>query len=231
MTTTTTGTPSPQVRNTILAVAALGLVAFIALNQGFSTNNVTGQQVAETAVPTLPESVTGFEYDHEVTSGRIATARVTGQYFGYNPEFDVPESDATASATAVRPSFFDKHPATGRVAAAALAKSVTGFEYDQESTPGHIVGTPVTGEYFGYSGELYPEGHALDQPMVEQPAKVTTVDPAVAKFEGIDLPDGYAVGSAQSAPAVVPVPSETAVRAVAEFEGIDLPDGLAFGSA
>ena len=88
MTTTTKGTPSPQVRNIILAVGALGLVAFLALSQGFNANNVTGQQAAETAFAALPESVTGFEYDHEATSGRIATARVTGQYFGYNPELD-----------------------------------------------------------------------------------------------------------------------------------------------
>ncbi|MEA2010036.1 MAG: hypothetical protein U9N78_04960, partial [Actinomycetota bacterium] len=37
-----------------------------------------------------------------------------------------------------------------------LPAEVIGFEYNQEATTGQAVQPGVTGEYFGYSGELYP---------------------------------------------------------------------------
>jgi hypothetical protein len=37
-----------------------------------------------------------------------------------------------------------------------LPTEVSGFEYSQEATTGQAVQPGVTGEYFGYSGELYP---------------------------------------------------------------------------
>ncbi len=37
-----------------------------------------------------------------------------------------------------------------------LQAEVIGFEYSQEATTGMAVQPGVTGEYFGYSGELYP---------------------------------------------------------------------------
>jgi hypothetical protein len=42
-----------------------------------------------------------------------------------------------------------------------LPAEVIGFEYSQEATPGMAVQRGVTGEYFGYSGELYPEVAAV----------------------------------------------------------------------
>ncbi len=36
-----------------------------------------------------------------------------------------------------------------------LPAEVIGFEYGQEATTGHVAQPGVTGEYFGYSGELY----------------------------------------------------------------------------
>ena len=36
-----------------------------------------------------------------------------------------------------------------------LPAEVIGFEYNQEATTGHVGQPGVTGEYFGYSGELY----------------------------------------------------------------------------
>ena len=37
-----------------------------------------------------------------------------------------------------------------------LPAEVIGFEYGQEATAGHVAQPGVTGEYFGYSGALYP---------------------------------------------------------------------------
>jgi len=42
-----------------------------------------------------------------------------------------------------------------------LPAEVIGFEYSIQATTGHIAEPGVTGEYFGYSGELYPEVAAV----------------------------------------------------------------------
>ena len=49
---------------------------------------------------------------------------------------------------------------SGVITQSALDPSVTGFEYGQEATTGHVVSPGVTGQYFGNSGELYSEAAA-----------------------------------------------------------------------
>ena len=66
-------------------------------------------------------------------------------------------TDASQAVTADSPqtrSFFDENPATGRTP--ALPESVTGFEYNNESTAGQTASPGVTTQYFGDSGELMP---------------------------------------------------------------------------
>ena len=66
-------------------------------------------------------------------------------------------TDASQAVTAESPqtrSFFDENSATGRTP--ALPDSVTGFEYDSESTAGQTASPGVTTQYFGDSGELMP---------------------------------------------------------------------------
>jgi len=66
-------------------------------------------------------------------------------------------TDASQAVTAESPqtrSFFDENTATGRTP--ALPDSVTGFEYDSESTAGQTASPGVTTQYFGDSGELMP---------------------------------------------------------------------------
>ena len=77
---------------------------------------------------TLPSSASGFEYDHEVTPIQIRTAAVTSPFVG--------ESG-------------DLH---------AVVAPVRGFDVDHESTAAHLPpDVPVTGQYFGNSGVLFPE--------------------------------------------------------------------------
>jgi hypothetical protein len=71
-------------------------------------------------------------------------------------------TDASQAVTADTPqarSFFDENPATGRTP--ALPDSVTGFEYDNESTVGQTVSPGVTTPYMGNSGELMPYENGL----------------------------------------------------------------------
>ncbi|MCL1587519.1 MAG: hypothetical protein M3092_03800 [Actinomycetia bacterium] len=66
-------------------------------------------------------------------------------------------TDASQAVTADSPqtrSFFDENSATGRTP--ALPESVTGFEYNSESTVGQSVRPGATSQYFGNSGELMP---------------------------------------------------------------------------
>jgi hypothetical protein len=100
-------------------VIALVAVAFIWI----------ANQPANTVAPVL-ESRSGFEYDHEVTTGQIVSPGVTTEYFGNSGEL---------------------YPAL------SVLPSATGFAYDHEVTTGQIVSPGVTTEYFGNSGELFAD--------------------------------------------------------------------------
>jgi hypothetical protein len=86
MTTITTGTSGPQAWKIALVAGAVGLATLIAVNLPQNTSDTTGEQVAATATATLPESVTGFEYNNESTSGQVASPGVTTPYSGYSDE-------------------------------------------------------------------------------------------------------------------------------------------------
>jgi hypothetical protein len=101
------------------------VIAFVALAFIWVAN-----QPANTAAPVL-ESVSGFEYGHEVTAARVVSPGITTEYFGNSGEL---------------------YPALSVLPAA------TGFAYDHEVTPIHIAGPGITTEYFGNSGELFAEG-------------------------------------------------------------------------
>ena len=86
MTTITTGTSGPQAWKIALVAGAVGLATLVAVNLPQTTSDETGQPVAQTATATLPESVTGFEYNNESTSGQAASPGVTSQYMGNSDE-------------------------------------------------------------------------------------------------------------------------------------------------
>ncbi len=86
MTTITTGASGPQAWKIALVAGAVGLATLVAVNLPQTTSDETGQPVVQTATATLPESVTGFEYGNESTSGRAASPGVTSQYTGNSGE-------------------------------------------------------------------------------------------------------------------------------------------------
>ncbi|MCL1588615.1 MAG: hypothetical protein M3092_09360, partial [Actinomycetia bacterium] len=86
MTTITTGTSGPQAWKIALVAGAVGLATLVAVNLPQTTSDETGQPVAETATATLPESVTGFEYNNESTSGQATSPGVTTPYAGNSGE-------------------------------------------------------------------------------------------------------------------------------------------------
>ena len=86
MTTITTGTTGPEAWKIALVAGAVGLATLVAVNLPQTTSDTTGEQVAATATATLPESVTGFDYNNESTSGRVASPGVTSQYTGNSDE-------------------------------------------------------------------------------------------------------------------------------------------------
>ena len=86
MTTITTGTSGPQAWKIALVAGAVGLATLVAVNLPQTTSDETGQPVAQTATATLPESVTGFEYNNESTSGQAASPGVVSQYTGNSGE-------------------------------------------------------------------------------------------------------------------------------------------------
>jgi hypothetical protein len=109
MTTITTGTSGPKAWKIALVAGAVGLATLVAVNLPQNTSNTTGQQVAQTATATLPESVTGFEYINESTPGRVASPGVTTPYPGYSGELfpyengPAPQPAPTQVATRVAP--------------------------------------------------------------------------------------------------------------------------------
>ena len=86
MTTITTGTTGPKAWKIALVAGGVGLATLVAVNLPQTTSDTPGQQVAATATATLPEVVTGFEYNNESTSGQIAGPGVTAQYMGNSGE-------------------------------------------------------------------------------------------------------------------------------------------------
>ncbi|MGI9528273.1 MAG: hypothetical protein ACR2NG_01055 [Acidimicrobiia bacterium] len=68
-----------------------------------------------------PSNVSGFEYNTDATSGRVAQAGVTAQYFGNTDQL-----------------YPDPPP-------------VSGFEDNTEATSGRITDAAVTTPYFGYN--------------------------------------------------------------------------------
>jgi hypothetical protein len=132
----------------------------------------------------LAPSLMGFAYDHEVTPGHIASLGVAGQYFGNSGELFAEPAAASLSGITLDPNamwgaeFSDPAELYPAVAAAQIVdageaaslfrsidRSITatntamigGFEDGNEATTGHIASPGVTGQYFGYSGELFPE--------------------------------------------------------------------------
>ena len=120
MTTITTGTSGPQAWKIALVAGAVGLATLVVVNLP-QTSDTTGQQATEQSqavtaespqarsffdensatgrTPALPESVTGFEYDNESTSGQIASPGVTTQYTGNSGEL-MPFENGPAPAQA-----------------------------------------------------------------------------------------------------------------------------------
>jgi hypothetical protein len=99
MTTITTGTSGPQAWKIALVAGAVGLATLVAVNLPQTTSDTTGQEVVQTATATLPESVTGFEYNNESTSGRAASPGVTTPYPGNSGEL-FPYENGPAPQTA-----------------------------------------------------------------------------------------------------------------------------------
>ena len=97
MTTITTGTTGPRAWKIALVAAAVGAAALAVANVPQLTSD-TGQPVAQTATATLPESVTGFEYGNESTSGRATSPGVTAQYLGNSGELFPYENGAAPSS-------------------------------------------------------------------------------------------------------------------------------------
>jgi hypothetical protein len=86
MTTITTGTSGPRAWKIALVAGAVGLAALVVSNLPQTSSDTTDQNVAATATATLPESVTGFEYNDEPTAGQAANPGVTTQYAGNSGE-------------------------------------------------------------------------------------------------------------------------------------------------
>jgi hypothetical protein len=86
MTTITTGTSGPRAWKIALVAGAVGLATLVVSNLPQTSSDTTDQNVAATATATLPESVTGFEYNDEPTAGQAANPGVTTQYAGNSGE-------------------------------------------------------------------------------------------------------------------------------------------------
>jgi hypothetical protein len=99
MTTITTGASGPQAWKIALVAGAVGLATLVAVNLPQTTSDTTGEQVAQTATATLPESVTGFEYNNESTAGQVVIPGVTTPYPGYSGEL-MPYENGLAPAQA-----------------------------------------------------------------------------------------------------------------------------------
>ena len=100
MTTITTGTSGPTAWKIALVAGAVGLATSVATNLPQTTSDTPSQPAAETATATLPESVTGFEYNTESTPGRAASPGVTSEYFGNSGElFPYENGSAVDQAT------------------------------------------------------------------------------------------------------------------------------------
>ena len=104
---------------------ALGAVLAVAIGMAI------GYLIADTDTTTTAAAVPveGFEYDHEVTTGKVAAPGVTTAYMG-NSGVLFPDPPIVAP--------------------------VMGFEPMIEATSMHMLEGLVTSEYYGYSGELYP---------------------------------------------------------------------------
>ena len=104
-------------------------------------------------VPALPAEVVGFEYTQEATAGMLAQPGVTGEYFGYSgelyPETALQITDPGEAASLIR--------SVDMAIDASNWATVGGFAFDNEATIGHVASPGVTGEYFGYSGEINPD--------------------------------------------------------------------------
>ena len=105
-------------------------------------------------VPPLPAEVTGFEYTQEATTGMVVQPGVTGEYFGYSGELYAEVvaaqiTDPGEAASLIR--------SVDRAIAPSHLAMVGGFEFDHEVTPGYVASPGVTGQYFGNSGELFPD--------------------------------------------------------------------------
>ena len=136
-------------------------------------------------VPPLPAEVTGFEYTQEATTGMVVQPGVTGEYFGYSGEL-YSEIAATGSVAGItldptamwgtefsNPGELYPEVVAAQITdpgeAASLFRSVDaaieashlaelgGFEFGHEVTPGHVASPGVTGQYFGYSGEMFAD--------------------------------------------------------------------------
>jgi hypothetical protein len=103
-----------------LLIVAVGAFLVIAVAIGWNI-----AQGDEPAIDT-DSMVSGFDYNAEATTGRMAAPGVTTQYFGHTDEL-FPERDL-----------------------------VSGFQYQNEATPGRTVLPGVIGQYFGHSEELFP---------------------------------------------------------------------------
>jgi len=102
----------------------------------------------------LASSVMGFEYDNDATTGMLVQPGVTGEYFGYSGEL-YPEVVAAQITTPGEAASLIR--SVDRAIAASHLAMLGGFEVDHEVTLGHIASPGVTGQYFGYSGELFAD--------------------------------------------------------------------------
>lgn len=94
-----------------------------------------------------------FRAQQTATPEGIAQLRAAELQGLYAAQYAATSEGTVAAQLAAR---FDL-PAFAEVPAASLPASVRGFEYNDEATAYHELGTPVTTTYFGNSGELWPE--------------------------------------------------------------------------
>ena len=123
-------------------------------------------EIAEAQLPAAVSSLSGisqvsaekaiaslYRAEQLATPEGIAQLRAAELPGLYAAQFAATSEGTVAAGLAAR---FDL-PAFAEATAPSLPASVRGFEYNDDATAYHELGTPVTTTYFGNSGELWPE--------------------------------------------------------------------------
>jgi len=177
MTTITTGTTGPKAWKIALVAGAVGLATLVVVSLPQTTSDTDGQPVTE-ATAALPESVTGFEYGNESTSGQVASSGVTAQYLGNSGElFPYENGPAPQTAPQITQEYLDG-PSSGaqRVdprAAAAVGLSpgaidaVVGGTTQVATTPDNLADAQARASVDTQAQALAVSDEALVNPVAE----------------------------------------------------------------